>query len=71
MRILETFDRWASDGTLVMVGVMMLVGIFVACFFLKTFWGRWDDRAKEKQIYGEPRGKSPLRKKDKRYHDRR
>ncbi len=57
MRILETFDRWASDGTLVMVGVMMLVGIFVACFFLKTFWGQWDDRAKKKQIYGKPKGK--------------
>ena len=52
--MIETFDKWAMDGTLVIVGLMMLVGIFVACFFLKTFWGRWDDRAKEDEIYGKP-----------------
>lgn len=52
--MIETFETWATDGTLIIVGVIMLVAIFVASFFLKTFWGQWNDRARQDDIYGKP-----------------
>lgn len=68
--VLDVVDKFAKDNNLVLVGIIILVGVFIACFFLKTFWSQWDDRAKEKQIYGEPQGKrSHLLRKDKRDHD--
>lgn len=51
MKLMETFDKWAMDGTMVLVGVIMLVGIFIACFFFKTFWGQWNDRHSQDEIY--------------------
>ncbi len=51
---LDVVDKFSKDHNLVLCGVMLLVAVFVASFFLKTFWGQWADRAKEDQIYGKP-----------------
>ncbi len=52
--IIETLDKWATDGTLILAGLITLVGIFIACFFLKTAWGAWDNRSRQDEIYGKP-----------------
>ncbi len=51
---LDIVEKFAKDNNLVLVGVMILVAVFLASFFLRTFWCQWDDRAKENKIYGEP-----------------
>ena len=54
MELIDTLVKWTCDGMLIKVGVIMLVGIFIASFSLKTFWGQWDDRARQDEIYGKP-----------------
>lgn len=46
--------EWLTDGTLIIAGAIMLAAIFVASFCFKTAWGRWNDRSKRNEIYGEP-----------------
>ena len=55
--LLDIVDKFAKDNNLVLVGILLLVLAFVLSFCYKTFWCQWNDRAKEKGIYGEPRGK--------------
>lgn len=61
---LDIVGKFAKDNNLVLVGVMTLVGVFIASFFLKTFWCQWNDRSKKDQIYGTSRrGVSHLQRK--------
>lgn len=53
--LLDAAGKFMVDGSLVLIGIAILIGVFVACFFLKTFWGQWDNRAKEDEIYGKYR----------------
>ena len=56
--VLDVVDKFAKDYNLVFLGIAILIGVFIACFFLQTFWRQWDDRAKEDEIYGKPRNRN-------------
>ncbi len=51
---MNAVEKFAKGNNLVLCGVLLVVGGFLLSFCYKTFWGQWKDRAKEKQIYGEP-----------------
>ena len=46
---LDIVSDFAKDHNLVLCGAILLIAVFIACFFLKTFWGQWDDRTKKKK----------------------
>ncbi len=52
---LDIANEFVKDHNMVLLGVLVLGGVFVAVFFLKTFWGQWDNRTKQHGIYGSTR----------------
>ena len=63
--LLDIVDKFAKDNNLVLCGALLLVVAFVLSFCYRTFWGQWKDRARDKQIYGEPQNhKSHLTRDD-------
>lgn len=65
MNLLDVIDKFAKENNLVLCGILLLVAVFVLSFCYKTFWGQWKDRARKKQIYGEPKNrKSHLMRED-------
>lgn len=46
---LDKANEFVKDQNVVLIGVLVLVGVFVAVFFFKTVWGQWDDRTKKKK----------------------
>lgn len=54
MQFFDVLKEWATDGTLVIIGAVTLVAIFVISFCFKTSWGQWYNWRKRDEIYGKP-----------------
>ena len=55
MELFDTIEQHAVS--LVVGGLALLAAVFVLSFFYRTCWSQWKDRARDKQIYGEPRNR--------------